>query len=1316
MEDVEDIYELLPMQHGMLFDSVTAGDGGMYLIQLEYLLHGDLRVRALEQAWRDVVARHAVLRTSFHWEGLQKPMQVVHRSADLPLVEEDWSSLAEAERERRAAELLAEDRRRGVDFEAPPLLRLVLVREGPEDYRLLWSFHHILMEGWSASLVLDDVLARYRALTGAGGKGELAAVRPYRDYVAWFQDQDPKRAEAYWRAELAGFESPTHLGIDLQLTDLHAPVTEHAQERIELSEEATAALQSFAKRHGLTLNTVVQGAWAVVLARYAGEEDVVFGAMVSGRSVPLEGVESMVGLFVNLLPSRARVAPGERLVPWLKELQARQARQREFEYCPLVEVKSWSEVQAGLPLFESFLVFENWSGDLTASEWSPGLAVRDVRGHHGTPGLPLMATIVPAPRLEVRLDYDVNRFEADAIARLGANLAVLLGAMVEDPERRLGDLPVLAAAEAALLDGFNETAAAVGDGFVHQRVAARAAEKPDGVAVRCGASALTYGELDARARRLAGALRRLGAAPGTRVAVCVECSADMVAVLLATMKTGAAYVPLDPAYPRARIGYILADAGAAVLVTERALAGELPEHGARVLLLDDDAGADDGTPDAELAGGDLAYVIYTSGSTGKPKGVEVGHAALVNFLDSMAREPGLGADDVLVAVTTLSFDIAGLELYLPLIEGAELVVATREEASDGEKLIALLRASGATVLQATPATWRLLIQSGWTGNAGLKALCGGEALPPELAEELRPLCGELWNMYGPTETTIWSTTGRVELGAPLTVGKPIGNTQVHVLDDRLHRVPVGVTGELYIGGDGLARGYSARPALTAERFVPDPFRDSPGARMYRTGDLARYRTDGTLEILGRVDHQVKLRGFRIELGEIEVSLARHDAVDETVVVAREDAPGDKRLVAYVVASEERFPGAGELRAFLKEGLPDYMVPATFVRLDALPRTPNGKIDRRGLPAPEGARPEHERGFVAPRTEVETQIADVWQAVLNLERVGVRDNFFDLGGHSLLLMPVIGDLKKKLGVKLSPGDLVMPTLGQLAALCEEKLGGAPAEAPVEVAGAEPRLEPFYFGSSLFGCLHRPATPAGDTGVVLCYPLGHEYIQFHRPFRQLALLLAEAGFPALRFDFHGCGDSAGDEEGWRVERWVDDVRAAAGELRARAGVSKVVLMGTRLGGTLAALAGGDAEALVLWDPVLSGSAYVEELRGLHKSMEGYAHVTPRWNGGPEEILGFALPAALRTDLATVDLLALDRPPAPRVLVIESNESVAQAPLRARLASLGADVELQRFSNPHLWVWIEDFGKVHVPRQVLEAVVDWIAEREGVKGAGG
>ncbi|HMB71132.1 MAG TPA: condensation domain-containing protein, partial [bacterium] len=790
MDGVQDIYELSPMQHGMLFDSVTEGDSGMYLIQLEYALRGGLRVEDFEEAWRRVVARHPILRTSFHSEGMQKPQQVVHAEAPLTLAVHDWTDVPSDERERRFRELRRDDRARGVDFEQPPLMRLALFRLGPDTYRLLWTVHHILMEGWSASLILEDVLAIYRSLRGDSAAGtELPERRPYRDYISWIQQQDPARAESHWREELRGFRSVTVLGIDHAPADAQGAVTEYDEREITLSPDASRALQEFARSHRLTLNTVVQGAWAVLLSRYADTEDVVFGTIVSGRSVPLDGVEAMVGLFINLMPARTRVPGAEALSAWLRDLQARQAGQRAYEYVPLVDIKRWSDVGAGMPLFESLLVFENWAGDLTSARWDTDLEATDVRGYHGSPGHPVMVVVVPGPQLSVRLTYDRRRFRSDAVDRLLANLEALLVAFPQDPERRLADLELPSAAERARLDELNRGLAIDPDvDAVPRRISAHAAESPDAPAVHGGGRTLTYGELEARARRIAGALARRGVGRGDRVAVCVERGPEMVAALLAILKRGAAYAPLDPAYPSARLRFILEHSEPAVLMTERSTAAQLsPPAGTSVLLLDGEESIDAGeeAPDVEITGEDAAYVIYTSGSTGEPKGVSVPHRALTNFLESMRAEPGLSADDVLVAVTTLSFDIAGLELWLPLTTGAQVVVAGREDAGDGERLGGLLKERRATVMQATPATWRLLIDSGWAGDPSLKALCGGEALPPELAAALRPRCRELWNLYGPTETTIWSTTRRLEDDGPVTVGGPIAATQVHVLDRRL---------------------------------------------------------------------------------------------------------------------------------------------------------------------------------------------------------------------------------------------------------------------------------------------------------------------------------------------------------------------------------------------------------------------------------------------------------------------------------------------------------------------------------------------------
>ncbi|MCA1842634.1 MAG: non-ribosomal peptide synthetase [Actinobacteria bacterium] len=623
---------------------------------------------------------------------------------------------------------------------------------------------------------------------------------------------------------------------------------------------------------------------------------------------------------------------------------------------------------------------------------------------------------------------------------------------------------------------------------VHHLVEAQAARTPAAVAVAHGGAAVTYGQLEARANRLARHLGGLGVGPEVVVGVLVERGIDMVVALLGILKAGGAYLPLDPDHPTARLAAMLDDAGAPVLVTQQALAARLGRPGVTAVRLDADRGAVDASPGTPPAvpfdAGQLAYVIYTSGSTGRPKGVEVPHRAMVNFLTSMARRPGIAAGDVVVALTTISFDIAGLELYLPLTAGARVVVASRAVATDAGRLAALFDDAGATLVQATPATWRMLVDGGWRGRPGLKALCGGEALPPALAGQLLERGVELWNMYGPTETTVWSTVARVTTAEPpMSIGRPIANTTVHILDDGLRPVPAGDVGELWIGGDGLARGYRGRPDLTAERFVPDP--SGAGSRLYRTGDLARSRPDGTIECLGRVDHQVKVRGFRIELGEIESVLEGHPAVRAAAVAAREDGAGGRRLlVAYVVLrgagaqtqAQSQFsprnytseggltrgePSAGlgqELRRHLRERLPDYMVPGVVVALDALPLTANGKVDRNALPPPGGASLDPSC-YVAPRTEAEATVAAAWAEVLGIEQVGAEDDFFALGGHSLLAVQVAARLRDRTG--WSPALATFfdrPTVAELAAALAAGGHGAAGRAGAGAGAGLPPIPP------------------------------------------------------------------------------------------------------------------------------------------------------------------------------------------------------------------------------------------------------------------
>jgi amino acid adenylation domain-containing protein len=598
---------------------------------------------------------------------------------------------------------------------------------------------------------------------------------------------------------------------------------------------------------------------------------------------------------------------------------------------------------------------------------------------------------------------------------------------------------VTADERARVLDAFNRTDVAIEPESVVMRFERQVRRTPEAPAIRFEGTTLSYRALNESANRLANHLRRLGAAPGVLVAVCIHRSPDLVTALLAVQKTGAAYIPLDPYFPADRLSYMIDDSAARVLVTAGDAADglSLPAD-VKVVHLDHEAqmlqsmAADDlGQPWRPQ---DPAYVIYTSGSTGRPKGVVISTGALVNFLASMQAEPGLSAYDVVLAVTTVSFDIAALELYLPLIVGARIELVSRETATDGTELAGVLTTSGATMLQATPATWRLLIEAGWRGGARFRALCGGEALSPDLAVALHGRVGQLWNMYGPTETTVWSTVERVAVGEDaITIGRPIANTQIYVLDAAGEPAPIGITGEICIGGQGVAIGYHGRPELTAEKFVTDRFRPGPGARIYRTGDLGRWRHDGRLEHLGRRDHQVKIRGFRIELGEIETVLATHEAIRQAVVVAREAGADDLRLVAYVVYAPGQDLTVSDVRRHLRQLLPDYMVPSVILAVDAIPLTPNGKVDRAGLPDPFKGAQRAAGTFEPPAPGTEQVLADIWCDVLKVGRVGAEDNFFELGGHSLLSFRVAEDVNKRMGWRMDPRTLFFQTLRQVAAL-------------------------------------------------------------------------------------------------------------------------------------------------------------------------------------------------------------------------------------------------------------------------------------------
>ena len=779
-------------------------------------------------------------------------------------------------------------------------------------------------------------------------------------------------------------------------------------------------------------------AFKTLLYRYSGQEDMVVGSPIANRN-RIE-IEELIGFFVNTLVLRTDLSDD----PSFRELLGRVRNvaleaydNHDLPFEKLVNELSPERNLSHNPLFQVMFILQNAPRNELRL---PGLTITPLATKSNTAKFDLTLSLIETERgLTGRLEYNTDLFDEATIVRMSKHFQTLLEGIVADPQQRLSDLPVLTEAERyrMLVEWNNTWADYPQDNCIHQLFEAQVERTPNALAVTFESQQMTYRELDTRANQLAHYLQSLGIKPEALVGICVERSLDMIMGLLGILKAGGAYVPLDPSYPKKRLAFMLEDAGISVLLTQEQLVAEFSDYEVKTTCLDSDWAdisreARD-IPVSKVTAENLAYVIYTSGSTGRPKGVQIEHRSLLNFLHSMRQRPGLTDEDVLLSVTTLSFDIAALELFLPLIVGARLVIASRAVATDGRQLSEQLVANEVTVMQATPATWRLLVEAGWRGSEKLRILCGGEALPRELANQLRERGACLWNLYGPTETTIWSIVARIENDeGPMTLGSPICNTQIYVLDAHLQPVPIGVPGELHIGGDGLSRGYLYRSDLTAEKFVTNPFSDESGSCLYKTGDLVRYLPHGSIEFLGRMDYQVKIRGFRIELGEIEACLGQHPAVQQAVVTARGDEFSYIDLAAYIVTSMERPPTVSELRSFLKQKLPDYMLPSVFVILDALPLTPNGKVDRRALPTPDTVRPELEGTLIEPRDNLELQLAKIWEDVLDIQPIGVTDNFFDLGGHSLLAIRLFAQIQKRMGNDLPLATLFQaPTVEQLA---------------------------------------------------------------------------------------------------------------------------------------------------------------------------------------------------------------------------------------------------------------------------------------------
>ena len=1023
---LEDILPLTPLQEGLLFHALyDAQSPDVYMVQLEFGLEGALDGEALRAAARALLDRHATLRACFQHEGLSRPVQVILSQVEVPWRSLDLSSLNASDRAQRLADFLAEDRNERFDPRSAPLLRFTLIRLSAREHRLVLTNHHILLDGWSMPVLVRELLTLYAQ---QGDASVLPRPTPYRDYLAWLAAQDRGAAIAAWREALAELEEGTHLA---PRNPARVPIVpEHIV--LTLSESLTTALTQQARRQVLTLNTFMQAAWAILLGRLTGQSDVVFGVTVAGRPPEIAGIENTVGLFINTLPLRIKLPANKPLLALLREVQDNQSRLMTHQHLGLAEIQAL----AGLgDLFDTLTVFENYPVDTSSySADVGGLRLSGATGYDA-PHYPLSLRIAPGERLQLCLEYQGDLFDRASVVALADRLVRLLEAAVAEPERAIGSLDILSAEERrTILREWNDTARAIPSATLPELFAAQVAKSPDAIAVVFADERLTYGELDARANQLAHHLRDLGVGPETVVGLCVERSLEMIIGLIGILKAGGAYLPLDPDYPQERLAFMLADTGAPVLVTQSALLDRLGAHGARTVRLDEDwpfiAQQPTRAPTVALDPHNTAYVIYTSGSTGLPKGVILCHHSAVALLDWARGE--FDAEEVtsVIASTSVCFDLSVFEIFFPLCFGRKLELATSP--------LQVPALAHPALLNTVPSAAAELLRTEAISASVRIISIAGEPLSVKLVQELygRTSAQRIYNLYGPSEDTTYSTYFCIDRGAgSIPIGRPIWNTRVYVLDGGLEPVPVGVCGELYIAGAGLARGYLHRPGLTGERFVADPF-GGPGSRMYRSGDLARWQADGVLEFLGRADHQVKIRGFRIEPGEIEATLLAHPAVAQCVVIAREDQPGNKRLVAYVVASADHVPDAAVLREHVGRSLPDYMVPAAFVVLDGLPLTANGKLNRRALPAPEFT-PMVRRG---PRTPQEEMLCTLFAEVLGLEWVGIDDNFFALGGHSLLATRLINRIRATLGVEIAIRSLFeAPTVEALVKCLDSEDG-------------------------------------------------------------------------------------------------------------------------------------------------------------------------------------------------------------------------------------------------------------------------------------
>lgn len=1045
-KNIEAIYPLSPMQQGMLFHYVYNPESATYFEQFSVKLKGQIDRAAFEYAWNMVVQRHAVLRTSFVWKKLDRMLQVVQRKVEIPFIALDWRNVPASDQTAKLEEYAAADRRKGFNLAKAPLLRFHLIQLEDDFHQFIWSFHHLLADGWSIPILLKEAFMIYEMKT-QGKAIQLPPARPYKEYINWLQKQDMAKAQNYWSNLLQGFMPVSLPFIRQRGQEINTP--EMRDKKImDLPADVFNKLKNLAAESQLTMNTVVQTAWGLLLSRFTRQSEALFGATVSGRPPEIPGVENMVGLFINSLPVRVQFDEKQSLRELLKAVQRQALNTREFEFTPLVEIQGWAKIPRDLPMFDTLVVFENYPVDSSMKSAKTSMEISEISSFEKS-NFPLSLIATQSQTLSVKLAFERRYVEESMAENILKQLEHILTFIAEQPNAPIAALPLMNETERnKVLNEWNNREIPFEENLcIHKKFEQTAAAQPDDLAVNFKGRKLTFKELNERANQLAHYLIEAGVKAEMPVGICLDRSLEMMISILGILKAGGAYVPMEPTYPEERLAYTVKDAGLQIILTLKNNATALANLAVQSIALDEQwpeiSKHKTDNPQVDVKPENLCYIIYTSGSTGKPKGVMIQHRSVLNLaanLNEIVYKPVSSGKMRISMNAPIIFD-ASMQRMIMMMHGHSLHIIPEEIRGSGKEMVNFIRENKIQFADGVPSQLKLMLEDGLLENSQWKPLTlltGGEALDFNLWQKIQADNDIVFfNMYGPTECTVDASITPVRpAGNKPTIGRALANSRFYIVNKDLEPVPIGVPGELCVSGENLARGYLNRPDLTAGKFIPDPFSDRPGSRMYRTGDLVCMNANGNVEFLGRVDFQVKLRGFRIELGEIETALLRHPQIKDALVILREDVADNKYLAAYIISENGAEINRDELRAFIKKDLPDYMAPATYTLLDAFPLLPNGKINRRALPQPQESDMSSAEK-IAPRTPVEELLASIWKDVLKVENIGANDNFFDLGGHSLLATQMVSRIRDAFDVEMELKDIFeAPLLSALALKIEE----------------------------------------------------------------------------------------------------------------------------------------------------------------------------------------------------------------------------------------------------------------------------------------